>query len=140
MEFALKSNSQRFILASIAVFAFLFFYEIAVYNYALAFLFKDAFTPLIKPEEPAYFSLSILLQVSLAIGITCCYNYLVKRLKETPPSFGVALGLFMGTLTASRYLVLPVSISLGMSWFLWSINEGITIGFLLNYFYRLKKD
>lgn len=131
-------NFKRFLLGTLAVFAFFFLYEWLVHGNLLMSIYMQ--TPQVWrnfAEMEANLLLTILYQFALAAWVT----FVFARLFPEGGIFnglrlGIYLGVFAGILTASWYLWLPVSFSLVWDWLLAGIGEGVGAGLLLGLIYR----
>lgn len=135
-------NWKRYLLATAAVFVFLFFFEFLIHGILLMDTYGE--TPSVwrsMSEMEANFPFTILLQLLLAAWLT----YMFSQIYEgggisNGLRFGLYFGVFAGLLSGSWYLVLPISAKLGWSWFATSIAEGLGAGALLGSIYRKRNN
>lgn len=133
-------NPKRFLLATFAIFVFLFFYEFLLHGILLIKTYEE--TPVVwrkASEMEANIPLTLLSQFALAAWITYMFSQIYREGGIINGlRFGLFLGVFAGILTGSWYLVLPVAAKLGISWFAIWIAEGLGVGALLGLIYRQK--
>lgn len=131
-------NIKRFGLAALAVFVFVFLYEMFVNGFLLADFYGS--TPQIwrkGVDIEANMRLHLLLQLVLSVWITFVFTQIYPEGGLSKGLlFGLFFGIFAAILTSSWYIWLPVVEKLGVSWFVSSLVEGLGCGFLLGAIYR----
>lgn len=131
-------NWKRFLLATLAIFVFMFFYEFLIHGVLLMRTYEE--TPTVwrtMSEMQANMPLTILSQLALSAWITYMFSQIypdggiINGVR-----FGLYLGVFAGILSGSWYLVLPVAAKLGWSWLAIWIAEGLGAGAILGSIYK----
>jgi hypothetical protein len=133
-----KVNIKRYIVATIALFLFIFLYEGIVHGYLLLGEYLQTSTiwrdfDQMETDLPLAMCFQFALSAWLAFVFTQIYEEGGLRKGVL---FGIYFGVFAGILTASWYLWLPVPAKLGLSWFVSSILEGLGGGLVLGSIYR----
>lgn len=131
-------NLQRYIGASLALFAFIFFYEWFVHGFLLMGFYEQTMTVWRDfAEMQANIPLSMLFQLIFAFWTAFIFSQLFREGGiKNGLLFGLYLGVFSGILTATWYLWLPVPAALGWSWLLNGIVEGLGGGLILGSIYH----
>lgn len=131
-------NFKRYAGATLALFAFMFFYEWFVNGYLLSSTYQQ--TPQVwrdmsemSTNMPPYLGSLFVTAVWLTFVFTQIYpeGGISKGLL-----FGIFFGVFAGILTASWYFWLPVSTKLWWSWLASGVFEGLGGGVILGSLYR----
>jgi hypothetical protein len=133
-------NIKRYVLATLAMFIFVFLYEWLVHGVILMSVYEE--TPKVwrdfsemSSKMPLAMGLQFLFSAWCAFVFTQFYpnGGLNEGIR-----FGIYFGVFAGILTASWYLWLPIAAKLGWSWFISGVVEGIGSGCILGLIYREK--
>lgn len=131
-------NFKRYLIATVAVFVFIFLYEFLVHGVLLLGLYE--LTPNVWRDfvvMEANMPLAMCFQLALAAWTTFVFTQVYEDGgMKNGLLFGLFFGVFAGILTASWFLWLPVSVILGWSWFAFSVIEGLGAGFILGLLYR----
>lgn len=131
-------NTQRFIISTVAVFAFMVVYEMVAHGHLMMPLYQE-FQHLWRTEEAMqqYIAWSIGIALAMSAVITWLYtrHYEGKGLHEGL-RFGLYVGLIMGLMQASAYVYLPISLELAFAWFAVCLIEGIGAGIVLSLTYK----
>lgn len=131
-------NIKRLLLAAIAVFVFIFLYEFLIHGMLLMPIYQS--TPQVWRDfavMEANMPLSMGVQLASVFWLAFAFSQLYPEggIKKGL-LFGLFFGVFAGILNASWYLVLPVSETLGWSWFVFSFLEVLAAGAILGAIYR----
>lgn len=131
-------NIKRYLIATLAVFVFISFYEWLVNGVLLISTYKE--TPHLwrtVTEMIAKMPLAVLYRLALSAWLAFIFAHLYPEggLRKGL-LFGIFFGVFAGILTGSWYLWLPVSEKLGLSWLLSGIGQGVGAGTILGATYR----
>lgn len=131
-------NFKRYLLATIALFAFIFLYELALHDFILTGIYEETVNVWRKLADiEANSPLVLLYQFALAAWSAFAFTQLYKEGGiKNGLLFGLFFGVFAGILTSSWYLWLPVPAKLAWSWFFSSLGEGLGGGFILGSIYR----
>lgn len=129
---------KRYIAATLALFAYIFFYEGFVHGYLLMGIYHE--TPAVWRDFAAMqanMSIAMCYQFALAAWTAFAFTKIYPQGGITKGLlFGLYFGVFAGILTASWYLWLPVSAKLSLSWFTSGIGEGLGGGLALGAIYK----
>ncbi len=127
-------NLKRYVVATLALFAFVFLYEGLVHGFLLSNLYHET-AKVWRGSHGMHLETCFQFVLSAWIAYVFTQIYpeggLAKGLR-----FGLYFGVFAAILTASWYVWLPISATLAWSWFIASIVEGVGAGLVLGYFYR----
>lgn len=131
-------NVKRYIIAALAFFVFVFFYEWVLHGILLSGFYQQ--TSKIwreMAEMQANMPKGMGFQLVFAAWTTFIFTQIFPEggLKNGS-RFGLYFGVFAGILTASWYLWLPVPSVLGASWFVGSLIEGVVGGSIIGAIYR----
>lgn len=129
---------KRFIISSVAVFVFIFVFDIVFHGKLLIELYQDTESLWRSPDEmQEYFEWALLSQMLLAIMCVWIFSrhYENKGLGEGA-RFGLYVGVFMGVLQFGSYPYMPISFVLAMAWFFGAVIQGLGIGLTLSHIYR----
>lgn len=131
-------NFIRYFAATAALFVFIFLYESLVHGYLLMEIYQE--TPQVWrnfDEMTANIPLSMCFQLALSIWSVFAFTQIYRKGGvRNGLLFGLFFGVFSGILTASWFLWLPVSATLGWSWFLSGIAEGLGGGLVMGSIYK----
>ena len=131
-------NSKRYIGATLALFAFLFFYEWLVHGLILSNMYHD--TPHVwrtMKEMTSMMPLYLLINLAISAWLALIFTRFFKDGGvENGLRFGLYFGVFSGLIVAMWYLWLPVSGMLAFSWLINGIVEGLGGGYVLGLVYR----
>ncbi len=133
-------NISKYLSSIIAVFIFVFIYELIIHGFLLNSLYRQ--TPQVwRTPEEMQANMPILMLFQLAIALVASFIF-SQLFKEGGTKNGIIFGLYFGIIAAlfnsSWYLFLPVSKTLGWGWFIASLVEGLGIGLILGSIYRNK--
>lgn len=131
-------NLIRYLLATLALFAFILIYEMLLHDFILIDMYElTQRTWRDFAEIEANISLAILFQLALSAWTAFIFTQIYpKGGIKFGLFFGLYFGVFAGILTATWYLWLNVPAVLGLSWFLSSLGEGLGGGLILGAIYR----
>lgn len=131
-------NTKRYIYATIALFIFIFFYEWLAHGFLLTNLYHH--TPHVwrkMPEMTSMMPLYLLINLAISAWLTFVFTRFFRDGGvENGLRFGLYFGVFSGLITAMWYLWLPVVGTLGFSWLINGIVEGLGGGVVLGLVYR----
>lgn len=131
-------NSARFVLCTVVLAIFTFVYQMVVHGHLLM-PYYNATPALWRPETDMQQMFVWCLVFKLVMGavLTLLFtrNYENKGLEEGV-RFGFYIGLLMGVMTASWFMILPISSTLAVAWLIDGIVYGILSGVVLAQFYR----
>lgn len=133
-------NIKRFILAAIALFVFVFFYEWLVHGFLFTGLYEQS-ASVWRPmaQMMANMPLMIGIQIVLSIWLAFVFTQLFKTGGVVNGLFfGLYFGVFAGIMSGAWYGWLPVPALLGWAWFISGIVEGVLGGLILGAIYRKK--
>lgn len=131
-------NLRRYLLATFALFAFIFICDIFVHGVVLKGMYEATANVWRDfAEMEALMPLSMCFQLALSAWITFGFSQFYKDGGiKNGLRYGLFFGVLAGILTASWYLLLNVPATLGLSWLISSIVEGLGGGFVLGLIYR----
>ena len=134
-------NIKRFSLCSFVGFIFIFIYEYLIHGVLLVPTYE--LTPqLWRPMESMQEFMPIMTAVQLLTAAILCFIYTRhhegKGISEGL-RFGAMLGLLIGMLSFSSYAYMPISITLGLSWFGACFVKTIGLGVIFSLLYKNKK-
>lgn len=131
-------NTNRFLVSSVLVFAFVFVYEWLFHGRFLHDLYVQTAHLWRAPAEmQEFFPLTIAMGVVFALFITYFFsrNYEGGGLDEGI-RFGVLIGIFMGLMVFSWYAYSPIPLKLAIYWLVGTFIEGVGIGAVLGLSYK----
>jgi hypothetical protein len=133
-----KMNFRRYLLATFALFAFIFLCDIFVHGFFLKGMYEASANVWRDfAEMEARMPLSMCFQLALSAWIAFIFSQLYPGGSiKNGLLFGLFFGVFAGILTASWYLLLNVPAKLGFSWLISGIVEGLGGGLVLGLIYR----
>lgn len=131
-------NIKRYIGATFALFAFIFFYEWFVHGFLLMDLYRQTSSVWRNFDQMAAdIPFAMLFQLAFAAWTAFAFTQIYKTGGiKNGLLFGLFFGVFAGILSASWYLWLPVPPNLGWSWFASAVVEGLVSGFILGTIYH----
>lgn len=131
-------NVKRYLLAALALFVFMFFYEWLLHGLILKGMYH--MTPKVwrhVEEMSGNMSKMIGFQIILSAWLTFIFTQVYKAGGASNGlRFGAYFGVFAGLLSASWYLWLPISAALAWSWFFGNIVQGLAGGWIIGSIYR----
>jgi hypothetical protein len=131
-------NTKRYIVAALVMFVFIFFYEWLVHGVFLMNTYQSA--PHVwrsVDEMAANIPYSIFFQLALSAWTAFVFTRFYKEGGVGKGLlFGLYFGLFAAMISASWYLGLPVPATLGWSWWIASVIEGLISGAILGAIYK----
>lgn len=131
-------NFPRYLLSTVALFVFIFLYEMLVHGFVLAGIYEATANVWRDfAEMEANIPLAICFQLALSAWTAFVFS-------QAYPKGGIQNGLlfrlffggFAGILTASWYLWLNVPAKLGVIWLFNGMGEGVGGGLVLGSIYR----
>jgi hypothetical protein len=132
-------NIKRYIAATLALFAFFFFYEWFLHGVLLSPFYEET-AAIWRPyaEMMANMSKAMIMQFLLAAWTAFVFTRFLQEdgCIKKGLLFGLYFGVFAGLLTATWYLWLPVPAKLGVSWFFGGLVEGLGAGLILGSIYQ----
>lgn len=133
-------NVSKYLSSIIAVFIFVFIYELIIHGFLLNSMYRQ--TPQVwRSSGEMQANMPILMLFQLAIAVVTSFIF-SQWFKEGGTKNGLIFGLYFGIIAAilnsSWYLFLPISTALGWGWFVSSLVEGLGIGLILGSIYRNK--
>jgi hypothetical protein len=136
-------NIQRYIGATLALFAFFFFYEWFLNGFVLSPFYEET-AAIWRPydEMMANMSKTMIMQFLLAAWTAFVFTRFYQQKDAGIKQgliFGLYFGVFAGLLTATWYLWLPVPATLGISWFFGGLVEVLGGGLVLGSIYQDEK-
>lgn len=133
-------NLQRYLLSTVAMFVFVFLYEIWVHGFvfigmyeATAQVWRDF--SVMEANMPLAMGFQLVLSAWTAFIFTQMYK---EGGVKNGLLFGLFLGVFAGILMASWYLWLNVPVTFSLIWLVSSIGEGLGSGLILGLVYHGK--
>lgn len=131
-------NNSKFALASFAGFAYIFVFEWVFHGMLLRESYM-ATSHLWRSVEEMNELFPVAMLIQLAIAVLGSYvfiqNYENKGAGEGL-RFGLIAGLVMGVMMFGSYPYSPIPLSLGLSWLIGGIVEGIGFGLVLSMTYK----
>ncbi len=131
-------NIKRFLLATLAIFVFVSFYEFMVHGVLLKKIYEE--TPNVwrtMNDMKANMPLAMGLRFALCAWVTFVFTQIFPNGGiSSGLLFGLYLGVFAGILAASSYVWLPISAELGWSWFTNAATEWLCAGLIVGFIYR----
>lgn len=134
-------NFKRYLFATIALFIFIYLFEMLVHGYLLQGLYESTASVWRNSAEmDAHLSIAIILQFTLSAWSALIFSTLYQEGGiKNGLQFGLLFGVFAGILTASWYLWLPVPTKLGAIWFINGVVEGLGGGIILGIINKKQK-
>lgn len=131
-------NFRRYLLSTFALFVFIFLYEMLIHGFVLMGIYEATATVWRDfAEMQARMPLAMCFQLALSAWAAFVFSQLYQEGGiKNGLLFGLFFGVFAGILSASWYLWLNVPATLGLSWFMSGIGEGIGGGLVLGSIYR----
>ena len=113
-------------------------YDALVHQVLLADLYQ-AFTHVWRPEAEIMSMFGLMLGTS--VMWSCIFVYMFGWARKRPGvmegvRFGVCVGLFTASISFGIYVILPVSLSVGISWFVAELVRCVLLGALASVVYR----
>ena len=131
-------NVPRFLIMTIAGFAFVFGFDFAVHHHLLMDLYKQT-SNLWRPEETMgdYFPLMLGYQFLLVVvlGYIFTRNFEGKGIGEGL-RFGLALGVLLGLSAAASYIWMPIPLELALSWAIAGLLQAVGLGVIYALLYK----
>jgi len=131
-------NNQRFIISTVAVFAFLVAYSMAVHGHLMMPFYLE-FQQLWRPQESMdqmhVWGLAADLALAAAIAWLYTRHYEGKGLQEGV-RFGLYVGVIMGLMQFMTYIYMPISLNLALAWFAVYVVQGLGAGIILSLVYK----
>jgi hypothetical protein len=133
---AATMNTNRYILASLAGFVFLFAFDFVLHGVLLHSTYMET-AQLWRPEGESQFWVMMLSQLLFAFTTACFFvrHQEGKGLNEGL-RFGCYLGLIIASLTLGTYFYLPISAGLTVSWMLGDVLRCVGFGGVLALVYK----
>lgn len=131
-------NSARFVLCTVVLAIFTFIYQMVVHGHLLM-PYYTATAHLWRPEADMQqmFVWCLVFKLALSAAITLLFTrHYEGRGLEEGVRFGFYVGLLIGLLSASWYMILPISGTIAIAWLIDGIVYGILAGVVLAQFYR----
>lgn len=131
-------NFKRYIAATVALFFFIFLYEMVVHGFLLMGIYEETSTiwrPFKEMQGNMLMTMGFQLALSAWVAFAFTQIYPEGGINKGL-CFGLFFGVFAGILTSMWYLWLPVPAILGLGWFGLGVGEGLGGGFLLRLIYR----
>lgn len=131
-------NIKRFLVAAVALFAFIFVYESGVHGFLLKPIYLE--TPSLWrscDQMMAYMPFNIVIMGLIAFWLTFIFTRLFQ---EGGLKNGLHFGVYLGVLSAIQalgaYFYLPISETLAACWFATYLVESILGGCLIGLIYK----
>lgn len=131
-------NFRRYLLSTVALFVFIFVYEVLVHAILLGDLYASTASVWRNFEEmEAITPLAMGFQLALSAWTAFVFSQVFPTGGiKNGLTFGLFFGVFAGILTASWYLWLNVPVKFATIWLLNGIAEGMGGGLILGLIYR----
>ncbi len=133
-----KMNIKRYIIATIALFLFIFIYETVIHSMLLLSLYSK--TPTIwrnLTEMKSFVPFNIGVMALLSISLTFIFTRFFKSGGwMNGLRFGFYMGILSGIQAAGAYYYLPISFSLAMVWFVFGVIESTLGGMIIGALYK----
>ncbi len=129
-------NLQRYTLATVAVFVFIFAYDFVVHGYLLNGLYMET-AAVWRPQGESIMWVMNISQILSAAFFTLLFtrHYEGKGLREGL-RFGMYVGALLAALQLGCYMYLPVPFSIVGYWMLSAFVMSLGIGAVLSFTYR----
>lgn len=131
-------NIKRFLLATLALFVFIFVYESFIHGFLLQDLYSE--TPNLwrsYDQMLNFIAFNIVIEVIIALWLTFIFT---RFFPQGGVSNGFRFGFYIGVLSAiqaaAAYFYLPISLMLSGSWFAAYLIESILGGLILGAIYK----
>lgn len=133
-------NFRKYLWSSFALFAFIFLYEMLVHGFILMGMYEATVNVWRDfAEMEASMPLAMCFQLALSAWTAFVFSQVYPEGGiKNGLIFGLFFGVFAGILTASWYLWLNVPVTLGISWLINGIGEGLGGGLVLGSIYRIQ--
>lgn len=134
-------NFPRYLLSTVALFVFIFAYELLVHGFMLDGIYKataDVWRDFAEMEANMPLAMCFQLALSAWSAFVFSQVYPEGGIKNGL-LFGLFFGGFAGILTSSWYLWLKVPAKLAVIWLISGIAEGVGGGFVLGATYRKRR-
>ena len=133
-------NMSRYFLSVVTTFVFIISFNFLYHGMMLADMYGQ-FSGIWRPDGDieSLFTFNILVQLFLAGVISWIFttNYEGKGIQEGV-RFGFYVGILIGVIHLGLYVYLPISLTLGLAWFVGSVILGVGSGIVLSMTYRHK--
>lgn len=131
-------NMKRFIVATIAGFAFIFLYEFLVHGHLLLPIYEET-ADLWRPKESMEAFMPWMTGIQFLFAAILCFiytrNYESKGLEEGV-RFGVMFGLLFAVMAFSPYVWMPISMTLAVAWAVTTFVEVLLLGIIFSAIYK----
>lgn len=131
-------NFRRYLLSTLALFAFIFMYEMLIHGFILLRMYEATANVWRNfAEMESNLPLAMCFQIMLSVWTAFVFSQVYPEGGiKNGLIFGLFFGGFAGILTSSWYLWLKVPAKLGISWLISGIVEGLGGGFILGLIYH----
>lgn len=135
-------NVKRYIGATLALFAYIFFYEWIVHGNLLSPYYQQTSEVWRSMDEmQAQMPFAMLFQLAFSAWTAFIFTRLYREGGVANGlQFGLYIGGFLGLLTANWYLFLPIPTTLGWAWLLTGFGKGLGGGLVLGAIYHRSKQ
>ncbi len=129
-------NTKRCILATIAVFVFVFVSDFLIHGQLLKDIYEQT-AHLWRPQSEHNMAFMLASQILFSLVITVIFSrhYEAKGIGEGF-RFGLLIGLLLGTIQLGTYCYMPIPLSLTLSWVAASLVKGLGSGLALALTYK----
>jgi hypothetical protein len=131
-------NIQRYLLAVIAMFIYIYAFEFVVHGKLLAHLYSQTPTAWRDYHEMlTHVPFNMMIMALLSIWLTFVFTRLFKKGGwKNGIEFGLYIGVLSGIQAAGAYYYLPISLTLTGAWFVAYVIESIIGGLIIGAIYQ----
>jgi len=129
-------NTKRFLIASIAVFGFVFVFEFLVHGLGLKSMYENT-AHMWRSEADFKMIFMLLSQLGFSVMTAFIFtrNYEDKGMGEGV-RFGLAIGLLLAVLEVGKYGYMPIPFALVLAWMAAALLKGVGSGVILSWTYK----
>jgi hypothetical protein len=133
-------NINRYLLASLASFIFIFLFEVLFHGNILGPAYeRTAHLWRSNAQMNQFIHWTLISQILKALIIAFIFTRYHKGKKITEGlRFGAMIGLLLGIMQFSTYAYMPIPFGLALSWFIGAMFQYTAIGIILSVIYKYK--
>jgi len=99
-----------------------------------------------EEQMQSFCYIGVICQLITALVITCLYGWLSSKKSDCDSQcpiglgakFGFKIGVLLGITQLNYYVYLPIPKTIALSWFAGGVVEGVLVGVVLGFLYRMK--